>query len=70
ENIHGWNIRSIITDLDDPKVYGGAIWNGFKNGRARLSILSKAMISDSGKLMILKESRESPFRQPDTYPSA
>ena len=54
ENIHGWNIRSIITDLDDPKVYGGTIWNGFKNGRARLSILSKTMIADSGKLMILK----------------
>lgn len=50
--IHGQGIKDRITDLDDPLVYKSAVWEGFTNGKARLSIFANSMISASANVII------------------
>ena len=50
--ILGQGIKDKITDLDDPVVYKSAVWEGFTNGKAKLSIFANSMISASADVII------------------
>lgn len=43
-----------ITDLDDETLYGSSIWDGFKNGKAKLSVFPTRLFSESAKLVVAK----------------
>lgn len=47
-------IKDIITDLDDKSIYGSAIWEGFTNGKAKLSIFANSMLSNNATLIVSK----------------
>ena len=46
--------KDIITDLDDKGLYGSVVWEGFKNGKAILSIFGNSIISASADIIISK----------------
>ena len=46
--------KDIITDLDDKEVYGSMIWEGFKNGKATLSIFANSLLSASANIIVSK----------------
>ncbi|MBO4666982.1 MAG: hypothetical protein J5666_02480, partial [Bacilli bacterium] len=46
--------KNIITDLDDKEIYGSAVWEGFKSGKATLSIFANSLYSNSATLLVSK----------------
>ena len=51
--VHGTaDLRGPITDLDSETIYGSAIWEGFKTGKARLSVFAISMINDTARLIV------------------
>lgn len=46
--------KDIITDLDDKEIYGSMIWEGFKNGKATLSIFAHSLLSVSADVIICR----------------
>lgn len=50
--MHGTTMKGPITDLDDEGVYGSAVWDGFKTGKARLSVFATSMLSNSARLIV------------------
>ena len=46
--------KDILTDLDDKEIYGSGIWNGFKNGKATLSIFANSLLNSSARLIVSK----------------
>lgn len=52
--IYYWKTKEIITDLDDKEIYGSSIWEGFKSGRATLSIFANSLSSPSANVIISK----------------
>lgn len=50
---HQWN-KNLITDLDDSKVYGSMIWEGFSSGKATISIFASSLTSASANIIITK----------------
>ena len=46
--------REIITDLDDREVYGSMIWEGFKTGKATLSVFANSLSSSYANLIVTK----------------
>ena len=43
-----------ITDLDDKTIYGSNIWEGFKSGKARLSIFASSLNNAEATLIVSK----------------
>ena len=48
-----WN-KNMITDLNDPKVYGSMVWEGFSTGKATVSIMAGSLKSASADIIITK----------------
>ena len=46
--------KNMITDLDDPKVYGSMIWEGFSNGKAKITISASSLKSASANIIVTK----------------
>ena len=53
-NAFGDARKNIITDLDDKEIYGSTIWEGFKNGKAKVSIFANSLYSNNGTLVVSK----------------
>ena len=51
---YGSLIKSMITDLDDKEIYGSSIWEGFKTGKATLSIFATSLNSSNANLIVTK----------------
>ncbi len=47
-------VKRKITDLDDKSVYGSNIWEGFTNGKAKLSIFASSLINSEANIIITK----------------
>ena len=47
-------VKNLITDLDDPKVYGSMIWEGFSSGKAKITISANSLKSASANLIVTK----------------
>ena len=47
-----WGTKALVTDFDDPVVYGGSTWSGFKSGRVKLSISFKDVKAEGGRVII------------------
>ena len=47
-------VRDILTDLDDKEIYGSSVWEGFKTGKATLSIFANSLRTTSGTLIVSK----------------
>ena len=41
-----------ITDLDDPGIYKSTVWEGFKNGRATVSVFAKSLTNSSADVIV------------------
>ena len=52
--MYGSLIKDILTDLDDKEIYGSMIWEGFKSGKATLSIFANSLLSNSATLIVSK----------------
>ena len=48
-----WN-KNMITDLDDSKVFGSMIWEGFSSGKATISISANSLRSAYANIIITK----------------
>lgn len=46
--------KNMITDLDDSKVYGSMVWEGFSTGKATVSIMASSLKSSSADVIITK----------------
>ncbi len=46
------NEKDIITDLDSEDIYASSVWQGFKNGKAFVSIFGKSIPSSTAKLVV------------------
>ena len=51
---YGAGDRDKITDLDDESLYGSATWDGFKTGKARLSVFASSLSAGSARLVVSK----------------
>ena len=47
-------VKDIITDLDDKDIYGSSIWEGFKSGKATLSIFANSLRANTGTVIVTK----------------
>ena len=41
-----------ITDLDDENLYGSSTWDGFKTGKARLSVFASSLSAESARIVV------------------
>lgn len=46
--------KGIITDLDDKEIYGSNVWEGFKSGKATVSIFANSLLSNYATLIVTK----------------
>lgn len=51
---YGAETRDKITDLDDEGLYGSSVWDGFKTGKAKLSIFASTLSSESARIVVSK----------------
>lgn len=51
---YGAGDKDKITDLDDELIYGSTMWDGFKNGRAKLSVFPTSILADSARLVVAR----------------
>lgn len=49
---YGAETTDKITDLDDESLYGSSIWEGFKTGKARLSVFASSLSSESARIVV------------------
>ena len=54
---YGSNTKGKITDLDDESVYGSSMWDGFKSGKANLSVFASSLLAESARLIVTKAGR-------------
>ena len=48
------DLKGLITDLDDKNIYGSTIWEGFKSGKATVSVFANSLLSNSATLVVSK----------------
>ena len=48
------NEKRRITDLDDKSIYGSNIWEGFTNGKAKLSIFANSLNNSEATIIVTK----------------
>ena len=46
--------KNMITDLDDPKVYGSMIWEGFSTGKAKITISANSLRAATANIIVTK----------------
>ena len=49
---YGAETRDKITDLDDESLYGSATWDGFKTGKAILSVFASSLSAESARIVV------------------
>lgn len=48
------NDKTMITDLDDKKIYRSTLWEGFSSGKAQMSIFSNSLKSPTASIIVTK----------------
>lgn len=49
---YGAENKDKITDLDDETLYGSSTWDGFKTGKARLSVFASSLAAESARIVV------------------